>query len=354
MLCKKIALKLKITDQPDNLVKTHKKPVAYLGGIGILVGLTVGILTGIHVIGQWEILQSALTLLLGILAGSWIACFIGVVDDIFDIKPVHKILGQVIAALVLILVGIMPSLEYFDAIFGWQFPGYVEFAFGFSMVIIFVLGATNSLNLIDGLDGLCGGVTAIITIGLLLITIHLSTWGFSDVGDPVRIIVCLALLGGVCGFLPFNRYPAKIFMGDAGSILLGFVTAALMILCAEKHIRWWMASVMVFGLPILDTATALVRRLINKRPLFVSDRGHIYDQMMDRGIPLKKTVAICYILTSIYALIGLFISQIRTKYGVVVCVLVFVVSGLIIWKKGYLKMSGHRGLIQHPSSENDP
>ena len=131
MLCKKIALKLKFTDQPDNLVKTHKKPVAYLGGIGILVGLTVGILTGIYIIGQWEILQPALTLLLGILAGSWIACFIGVIDDIFDIKPIHKILGQVVAALVIILVGIMPSLEYFYPILNWRIPSAVEFVFGF-------------------------------------------------------------------------------------------------------------------------------------------------------------------------------------------------------------------------------
>jgi hypothetical protein len=105
----------------------------------------------------------------------------------------------------------------------------------------------------------------------------------------VRIIICLSLVGGVLGFLPFNRHPAKIFMGDAGSMLLGFVTAALMILFAETIPRWWMASIVIFGLPILDTATALVRRLVNKRPLFVSDRGHIYDQLIDRGIPLRNT-----------------------------------------------------------------
>ena len=85
-------------------------------------------------------------------------------------------------------------------------------------------------------------------------------------------------------------------MGDAGSMLLGFCVATLMILFGRYLPRWWMASIVVFGLPILDTAVALVRRLINKRPLFVSDRGHIYDQMIDRGIPLKKTVAICYLL----------------------------------------------------------
>jgi UDP-GlcNAc:undecaprenyl-phosphate GlcNAc-1-phosphate transferase len=104
-----------------------------------------------------------------------------------------------------------------------------------------------------------------------------------------------------------------------------------------------MASIVIFGLPILDTATALVRRWLNKRPLFVSDRGHVYDQLIDRGIPLKKTVAICYGLAGLYAFIGLAMSQIRTWYAVVVYLLVFIGSALIIWKKGFLKMEGNRG-----------
>ena len=107
-----------------------------------------------------------------------------------------------------------------------------------------------------------------------------------------------------------------------------------------------MASIVVFGLPILDTAVALVRRLLNHRPLFVSDRGHIYDQMVDRGTPLKKTVTICYVLAGSYAVIGLVMSQIRTRYAAVVHIFVFVVSGLIVWKKGYLKMEGLRGAIR--------
>jgi len=181
---------------------------------------------------------------------------------------------------------------------------------------------------------------------LLLLSIHLATWGASEVGDPVRIIICLGLVGGVCGFLPFNRYPAKIFMGDAGSMLLGFMIAALMLLFAEGIPRWWMASIVVFGLPILDTAVALARRLLNHRPLFVSDRGHIYDQMVDRGIPLKKTVAICYVLAGVYAAIGLVMSQIRTRYAAVVYVFVFGVSAIIVWKKGYLKMEGLRGAVR--------
>jgi len=277
-------------------------------------------------------------LLVGVLAGAAIACFVGLVDDIFDIKPRQKLLGQVVAAAVLIVVGIRPSLDFLRLYPDLSMSANLEFFLGIPIVIIFVLGATNSLNLLDGLDGLCAGVTVIITMALLLLTIHLGTWEDPEVGDPVRAIMCLGLLGGVCGFLPFNRHPAKIFMGDAGSMLLGFVVATLMMLFAMKLARWWMASIVVFGLPILDTAVALVRRFINKRPLFLSDRGHIYDQMIDRGIPLKKTVAICYALAAAYALVGIIMSQIRTRYALIVYIIVIVISAIVVWKKGYLKM----------------
>jgi len=344
-LCKKIAIKFGIVDRPDDLVKTHKAPIAYLGGLGMLIGLTIGVLVGIGCMRYEEFRGSALKWLLGILAGGTIACFVGLTDDIFDIKPRQKFLGQIIAAIILLLVGITPNLQRIAGPLNLPMPHNLEMILGVFIVIFFVLGATNSLNLLDGLDGLCGGVTTIITLAMLLLSIHLATWGYSEVGDPVRIIICLGLIGGVCGFLPFNRYPAKIFMGDAGSMLLGFMVAALMLLFAEGVPRWWMASIVVFGLPILDTAVALIRRLLNHRPLFVSDRGHIYDQMIDRGIPLKSTVAICYLLAGLYALIGLVMSQIKTKYAAGIYVIVFVVSGTVVWKKGYLKMEGLRGVI---------
>jgi UDP-GlcNAc:undecaprenyl-phosphate GlcNAc-1-phosphate transferase len=344
-LCKKIAIKFGIVDRPDDLVKTHKEPIAYLGGVGMLVGLTVGVLGGIVCLKDEAFFSPALKWLLGILGGGAVACFVGLADDIFDMKPMQKILGQAAAAVILLLVGITPNLYRITDQLNLPMPHNLEMILSILIVVFFVLGATNSLNLLDGLDGLCAGVTAIITVAMLLLSIHLATWGSSEAGDPVRIIICLGLVGGVCGFLPFNRYPAKIFMGDAGSMLLGFMVAALMLLFAERIPRWWMASIVVFGLPILDTAVALVRRLLNHRPLFVSDRGHIYDQMIDRGIPLKKTVTICYVLAGIYAVIGLVMSQIRTRYAAVVHLFVFVVSAIIVWKKGYLKMEGLRGAI---------
>jgi len=215
---------------PDKLVKTHKEPVAYLGGVGMLIGLTVGVFAGIAVLRYDESFGPALKWLLGILAGGAVACAVGVADDILDIKPIQKILGQTAAAVFLLVAGIVPNLREVTVPLNIPMPHSLEVILQAALVIIFVLGATNSLNLLDGLDGLCGGVTAIITLAMLILATHLATWGASDVGDPVRIIICLALVGGVGGFLPFNRYPAKIFMGDAGSMRLGFEAAALMIL----------------------------------------------------------------------------------------------------------------------------
>ena len=345
-LCKKTALKFGVLDKPDGMVKTHTQPIAYLGGLGILLGFTAGILAGIIYLEQTEVFRLYLKLLIGILAGASVACFVGLIDDFLDMRPFQKILGQILAAVFLVAVGIRPNLGIIFIQFGIKLPTILDAILGVPIVIIFVLGATNSLNLLDGLDGLCAGVTAIITIGMLILAVHLGTWNKSSIGDPVRAIVGLALVGGALGFLPFNRVPAKIFMGDAGSMLLGFVVATMMILFAERQPLWWMASLMIFGLPILDTAVALARRLLNKRPLFVSDRGHIYDQMIDRGIPLKKTVGICYILAGMYATIGLIMCPLRHRYAAIILAVTVVISTMVVWKKGFLKMEGLRGAVK--------
>jgi len=219
-----------------------------------------------------------------------------------------------------------------------------------------VLGATNSLNLLDGLDGLCAGVTIVCAGGMLLLAALMGTVQDGLQGNPVRAVVCLALLGSVCGFLPFNYHPARIFMGDAGSLLLGLIMAALMILFAEKAPQFWLASVVIFGLPILDTSVAFARRIVNKRPLFVSDRGHIYDQMTDRGLSVRKAVSLCYGLTAVYAIMGLIVGLLPILAAVAVCAGVVLVSALAVWKKGYFKMTGLRGTnpqnLPHHSAGN--
>jgi len=341
-LCRKIALRFGIVDKPDDLVKTHTEPVAYLGGIGIFAGCAIGIIAAIMYLYP----SGAVKWLLGILGGGTIACFVGVGDDILDIKPWHKVLGQSIGGVVLVAVGIRPALNYTAAPLGYQMSGALEAVVSFIVAMVFVLGATNSLNLLDGIDGLCASITAVTAVGMLGLGMLAESQDVSDFADPVRIIIALAVLGSVCGFLPFNKHPARIFMGDTGSLFLGFIMAGLMMLFAAAGPQWCLCSIMIFGLPILDTAVAFARRWLNKRPLFVADRGHIYDQMMDRGISLNGTIAICCNLAGVYVLIGLVMSRMRMMHALIVCVVVFVVSSIVVWKKGFLKMEGLRGAIQ--------
>jgi len=352
-LCRKFALRFNIVDLPDQDVKTHAQPTAYLGGIGILLGLLAGLAVGFYILFNQPPTDPNLAndrylgfsgrypdwlILSGIALGAIIACIVGVLDDLYDIRPRKKFLGQALAAAALVAVGVRPNLSQLFQFAGFELPATIDFILGVPIVLFFILGATNSLNLLDGLDGLCAGVTAIITIAFFLSAWGLASWNHSPVGDPIRLILCLALVGGTLGFLPMNRHPARIFMGDAGSMLLGFIAGTLMLLFAERIGRWTVGAIIIFGLPILDTAVALTRRFINKQPLFVSDRGHIYDQLMDRGNPLKTVVAISYGLAALYALTGILVSQLRFRHSIVVFLLVVAISAAVVWRGGFLKM----------------
>jgi len=342
-LARRLAFRFNVLDIPDGTVKTHRAPTAYLGGVAVLVGFVVAALFGDWLVGRQIGPGKHSAYIYAIVLGAVVACFVGLVDDIKDLKPHYKLLGQFLCSLFLVAAGIIPNMKPFFTFLGLELPDAVCRALGILVVLFSVLGATNSLNLLDGLDGLCTGVTAIITLGFLGLTIHLATWS-RDQFDMARIVTAFALAGAALGFLVFNRHPAKIFLGDAGSVMLGFVIAAMMMLFATRTPRWWLASLVIFGLPILDTGTALIRRALNKRPLFLADRGHIYDQMIDRGIPLQKTVAINYLLASLYGVLGLTLALFfRTRHAVWMDVLIAVISFAIVAWRGYFRMAGLRG-----------
>ena len=317
-LCKNIAIKLGIVDRPDDLVKTHKEPIAYLGGIGMLIGLTVGVLAGIGCLRNEEFFRPALKWLFGILAGGTIACFVGLTDDIYDIKPRQKIFGQVGAALILLLVGIVPSLRSIAGFFNCPMPDNLEIVLQVLIVIFFVLGATNSLNLLDGLDGLCAGVTGIITIAMLMIAIHNATWKFSVVDDPVIIIICLSLVGVAFGFLPFNRHPARIFMGDAGSLPLGFLIGITPFVFYAQDLSWTNIYniLLVVCFVVLcdvtfffDAALTLVRRTIRRTNIFQAHREHIYQKVFDAGISARAISLYNFALTLIASSVAVYLLK---------------------------------------------
>ncbi len=322
-----LAYRFKIVDRPDDLLKPHARPIAYLGGVSIFFGLTVGLLAFALSWDKspeyWGQLTASLSAwdhatlrvnplwnMIGIWAGSLVIMLVGLCDDLFDISPKQKILGQVIAAGLLLLGGVGDRMA--DVVLGylpWAFPLWLDVAASGVMCFVLVVCTCNATNLLDGLDGLAGGVTGIIAIGFLALAVWLAMWDHFPGSDQLRVCLCLALGGAVIGFLPYNVPPASIFMGDAGSMLLGFFVATMMAMfCQEGTLRWLLAAMVVFALPILDTGLAVVRRMVSRKPIFTGDRSHLYDQLVDRGMTVRQVVGLFYIFAALAAFAGVLLA----------------------------------------------
>jgi UDP-GlcNAc:undecaprenyl-phosphate/decaprenyl-phosphate GlcNAc-1-phosphate transferase len=341
-IMRSIAIHFGIIDQPDSARKMHSRPVAYLGGMAVFLGWMAGLAqshfaklhapmpVGVpdHVVIPPTIVPAAVII---VLLGLW--------DDVRHINPWIKIAGQVGAALALLASGIgthsldpllqpvsrrMILLMHMDAMTPW----FMSVA-GSLFTVALIVFCCNATNLMDGLDGLCGGVTAIIAGGFLFLVLHLGA--LSGAGDApavaVQIVLALALLGAVLGFVPFNFNPASIFMGDTGSMFLGFACALLILLMAQVDGRWLLASLIMFALPVLDTSLAFARRWVNNRPVFSADRYHFHHQLVARGLTIRKTVVISYGLAVGFAILGAAIVYMRTRYAGMIY---FVVFGSII------------------------
>ncbi len=193
------------------------------------------------------------------------------------------------------------------------------------VTVILVVGCCNASNLMDGLDGLCGGVSAIIAAGFVFLAVHMATFG--QVGNTntegMRVVLGLALLGAVLGFVPYNFNPASIFLGDTGSMFIGFSFATLLAMMAEDRPKWFLAGIVMFALPILDTALAFVRRITNNRPIFSADKLHLHHQLLLRGFTVKQTVVISYALATCFVLLGGAIVFMRTRYVVAAYMVIF-------------------------------
>jgi UDP-GlcNAc:undecaprenyl-phosphate GlcNAc-1-phosphate transferase len=269
---------------------------------------------------------------ISIVIAALVIVLLGLLDDITHIRPRDKIFGQVAAAGILMSrnVGVhcmAPMLEPINErliILHWHvIPEPVITGLSVLMVIFMVVSCCNATNLMDGLDGLCGGVTAIVAAGFLFLAVHLALNGADPNWDGVRVVLSLALLGGVLGFIPYNFNQASIFMGDTGSMFLGFACATMMLLLAQTQTRWFLAAVVMFSLPVLDTALALARRYVNRRPLFSADRHHFHHQLVARGLSVRKTVLISYSLSVGFTVLGALVVIMRTRYAVAIYLVVF-------------------------------
>lgn len=348
-LAMRLAHRYKVLDVPDQKLKPHARPIPYLGGAAIALGwaaaLAAAMLSGVC---DWHIV-------LPLLVGGVAMSIVGLVDDVRGLSPKTRlVVGTIVIGVTLAVTGtgfgLVDSIATgTEAVLGFDLhlPPWVSVPLSVGLSVLMVLGACNSTNLIDGLDGLCSGVTAIIAVGFFLLASHLAFWGYSATGDPVRLVLAIAMCGAAVGFLPWNFNPAKIFMGDAGSVLLGYNCGILILLFAERgNFRWVIAALMIFALPVFDTALAMFRRWRAGRSIFEGDRSHFYDQLVQRGLSVRQTVLVCYGLTLLYAGIGLLmvwvrgesdgqtLPVIRTRYAVPLYVAICGASAALAWRAG--------------------
>jgi UDP-GlcNAc:undecaprenyl-phosphate GlcNAc-1-phosphate transferase len=222
-----------------------------------------------------------------------------------------------------------------------------------ALVMIIVVGCCNAASVMDGLDGLCGGVTAIIAAGFLFVAMHLASTGsaMNSNLDGTRIVLAFALLGAVLGFVPFNFKPASIFMGDTGSMFLGFGCAVMIILMGQgQHPKWFLASMVIFALPVLDTTLAFVRRYLNGTPMFTADRHHFHHQLVARGFSEKQTVLISYGLALAFVLLGGLIVYLRTRFAGALYLVIF---GSVLVAAFKMGMVHEKPVTAKPKSLND-
>jgi UDP-GlcNAc:undecaprenyl-phosphate GlcNAc-1-phosphate transferase len=358
-----VAIHFNIIDHPDRVRKLHTTPIAYLGGVAVFVGWLSGLFISqfllLHRIEPgWPLDANGTAhpiIPVSIVLGALAIVILGLFDDARGLKPIVKIGGQVIAALFLLHDGIGTNLA--DQLIGPLVAKAMQFIYGAphslgsqhavewvnyllscGLVISVVVGCCNASNLMDGLDGLCSGVTAIISLGFLVVATHLAMvgGGINTNLDAVRVIIAIALLGAILGFIPYNFNPASIFMGDTGSMFLGFVCATLMIEVSHEHPKWFLAAMVMFAFPILDTALAFARRYMNRRPIFSADRQHIHHQLLARGLTVKQAVLVSYVLAIFFGILGTSMLFMRTRYEVGIYLVVFGSLIVAAFKMGML------------------
>ncbi len=311
---KKLAFRIGAIDRPDNR-KVHKRIMPRLGGLAIYIAFVVACLASLEM--SWDIC--------GILLGGTVIVTVGVLDDKYQLPAKVKLLGQIAAACILVLFDI--RIEWLNNPFGGYF--YLEWM-SIPLTIFWVISFTNVVNLIDGLDGLAAGVGAIASFTVILVSIPL---GYYHVA-----IMTAALAGAIVGFIRYNFNPATIFMGDTGSMFIGYMLAAISVYGAVKTAATiaLIVPAIALGLPIMDTAFAIMRRYVNGRPIFQPDKGHIHHRLLAMGMNQKQVVLLMYGITAALGIGAVLWAEMEGVYAALIITIIITAVAVGAQKIGIL------------------
>ncbi len=299
---KQLAVKIGAVDKPDKR-KVHTQVMPRLGGLAIYLA------TMLAIVCSMPITRDLLGILLG---GTWIV-IVGVLDDKYSLPARVKLAGQVIAAVILVAFDV--KIEWLNNPFGGYF--YLEYL-SIPFTVFWVISFINVVNLIDGLDGLAAGVSGIASITVILVAVHQGYF-------PVATLTA-ALAGGIIGFIHYNFNPATIFMGDTGSMFIGYMLAAISIFGAVKSAATiaLLVPAIALGLPIMDTAFAILRRYSNGRPIFQPDKGHLHHRLLAMGLSQRQAVLLMYGISIVLCLAAFVLAEANVYVAAVVIVLILV------------------------------
>ncbi len=301
----KLARKLNIVDIP-NQRKVHTTPTPRMGGIAIYAGFVLGTLALAVYTRQVAALLIAVTIVM----------FTGLVDDIKGISPKVKLLGQIIASLVLVQAGF-----YVEFITNPFTGGIISLGWwGIPITVLWLTGISNTINLIDGLDGLASGVSVIAAAATAIVCLAQ--------GEVLSAALAGVVAGAACGFLPWNFHPAKTFMGDCGSLTLGFLLGALALMGLSKGATVISVFIpfIILGVPIFDTFFAIIRRLFLKKHIFEADKMHLHHSLLSLGMSHRQTVLTIYALALIMGLAAVLMAVLTSSQAVIVLALVTVAT----------------------------
>ena len=308
---KKVAIHVNALDIPNER-KVHKVPIPRLGGLGIYMGFLLGYI----LFGTMSLRMNA------ILIGSFIIIVTGIVDDINPIPAKVKFLFQVIAASVVAFYGqiLLSDLSAFGF--------YIQFGIlSYPITILFIVAIINCINLIDGLDGLAAGLSSIyfITIGIVIL-------GWTHIFG-LDATITFIMLGATLGFLCHNFNPAKIFMGDSGSMFLGYMIAVIALLGFKNvTLTTLLAPICLLAIPIMDTLFAILRRVINKRPIDEPDKQHLHHQLLKLNLSHRNTVLVIYLIDILFAIAMLLYMLYDRTVGVVIYAILFIIVLVFVLK----------------------
>ena len=300
----KIAEKIGAIDIPKDDRRMRKKSIPKLGGLAVITGFAISLIYLISVMnieGSINLFDENMYLkkLIGVGLGVIIITITGVIDDTKTLKPLQKLFGQVLAAVVAVGFGIRISAADIP------FIQNTELANEISMIVtvIWIIGITNAINLIDGLDGLSSGIALISCISLLII----FALNYSPM---IAILMITSLIGALVGFLPFNFSPAKTFIGDTGSNFLGYILSIVSILGVAKTYTAVVIALpmLVLGLPIFDVVWAIIRRMVKGKSIkaiFKADKGHLHHRIVARGFSQKQAVLILYGISATFGIFAI-------------------------------------------------